>query len=180
LAELTEFEKHADDLVAIAKIAKPRGLRGEVIANILTDFHGRFAGLEKITALLPDGNRVELKIEESWFQNDRIVLKFENCDTIEAAEAFRDAEICVSESEVVNLEAEEYFDWQLIDCNVVTVDGQEIGKVRGVMRTGGTEILTVDGSEKEFLIPFAATICVDVDIQKRIIQIDPPDGLLEF
>jgi ribosomal 30S subunit maturation factor RimM len=48
------------------------------------------------------------------------------------------------------------------------------------MRTGGTEILVVKGSGKEYLIPFAETICTEVDIAKKVIRVDPPEGLLEF
>ncbi|MGH9820349.1 MAG: ribosome maturation factor RimM [Pyrinomonadaceae bacterium] len=180
MTELTEFLGQEDGLVAIARIVKPRGLRGEVVADILTDFPERFKGLERITALMPGGKRAELKIEEHWFQKNRVILKFENYDTVETAENLRDAEICVPESDTVDLEVDEYFDWQLIGCSVVTIDGQAIGKVSEVMRTGGTEILTVKGETKDFLIPFAATICTDVDIEKKVVRVDPPDGLLEF
>ena len=167
------------DLVAIAKIAKPRGLKGEVVAGILTDFPERFEGLENVTAVLENGEHRELKIEEHWFQNDRIVLKFAEIDSIDEAEPLRNADVCVDEHEAVELESDEFFDWQLEGCEIVTVDGETIGKVRELMRTGGTENLVVDG-EKEFLIPFAESICVEVDIENKRIVIDPPDGLLEF
>lgn len=168
-----------DDLVAIARVVKSRGLKGEVVADILTDFPERFAELEKVTAVMPDAARRELKIEDHWFQASRIVLKFADCDSVEVAETLRDAEICVAESDVCELEEGEYFDWQLAGCKVETVDGVGIGIVRELMRTGGTEILVVDG-DKEYLIPFAATICVEVDVVNKLIRVDPPDGLLEF
>jgi 16S rRNA processing protein RimM len=168
------------DLVAVAKITKTRGLRGEVVANVLTDFPARFEDLESVTGLLPTGERLDLKIENFWFQKDRVVLKFEGYDSVEASEALRNVEICVSESEAVELEEGEFFDWELVDCKVETVDGKNVGKVREVMRTGGTEILIVAGGEKEFLIPFAESICIEVDLEKKLVKIDPPDGLLEF
>src|SRR5690606_6127968 len=93
-----------DDLVAIARIARPRGIRGEVIAEVITDFPERFEGLEAVAAVQPNGERLELTIQNAWFQNERIVLKFEGIDSIEAAEKLRDASICVPESEVVELE----------------------------------------------------------------------------
>jgi 16S rRNA processing protein RimM len=168
------------DLVAIAKITKTRGLRGEVVANVLTDFPTRFEDIESVTALLPTDERLELKIENFWFQKDRIILKFEGFNSIESAETLRNAEICIPESEAVELEEGEFFDWELVDCEVETVEGENIGKVRELMRTGGTEILVVAGEEKEFLIPFAESICVEVDLEKKLIKIDPPEGLLEF
>ena len=87
-----------EELVAIAKIVRPRGLKGEVVAEILTDFPERFEGLENVTAVSRDGERLELKIENFWFQNDRVVLKFEGYDPIESGEDLRDVEICVPES----------------------------------------------------------------------------------
>lgn len=178
--ELSEIAGSSGDLVAIAKIVRPRGLRGEVLAEILTDFPERFAGLRDVTAVIGDGTRAELKIEEHWFQKDRIVLKFAGYDSLDDAEKLRGAEICVGEAETVELGNGEYFDWQLTGCEVATLDGQAIGRVSGVMRNGGTEILSVTGDEKEFLIPFAESICISVDIEKKQIVIDPPEGLLEF
>jgi len=169
----------SDDLVAVARVAKPRGLKGELAADMLTDFPERFEDLVNVTAVLPNSTRRELKIEKHWFQSGRIVLKFEGFDSIEAAETLRGAEICVAETEAVELEDGEYFDWDLAGCEVRTLDATVIGTVRELMRTGASEILVVDG-EKEYLIPFAESICTEVDIEKKLIVIDPPEGLLEF
>lgn len=167
------------DLVAVARIAKPRGLKGELVADILTDFPERFDGLKTVIAVMPDESRRELTLENHWFQSGRMVLKFVGINSIEDGETLRNAEICVPESDAVQLDEGEYFDWQLAGCRVVTVGGDEIGKVRELMRTGATEILVVDG-EKEYLIPFAEAICTEVDIENGVILIDPPEGLLEF
>lgn len=168
-----------DELVAIARIARPRGIRGELVAEILTDFPERFDGLENAIAVLPSGERRELKIEGAWFQNERIVLKFAGIDSIEAGDELRDAEVCVAESDAVELEEGEFFDWQLEGCEAVTVEGLSLGTVKELMRTGGTEVLVIEG-EQEYLVPFAETICKDVDIENKRIVIDPPEGLLEF
>lgn len=167
-----------DELVAIARIARPRGIRGEVVAEILTDCPERFEGLETVTAVIGEGRR-ELKIENAWFQNERIVLKFEGIDSIEAAEELRDAEICVPDSDAVELEEGEFFDWQLEGCEVLTVGGERLGTVKELMRTGGTEILVITG-DREYLVPFAESICTEVDVVNKRIVVDPPEGLLEF
>lgn len=169
-----------EDLVAIAKIIKPRGLRGEVVADILTDFPERFDRLDDAIVLFPDGTRKDLKIDNAFFQKDRVVLTLSGVNSPEAAETFRNAEICVRETEAAQLDEGEFFDWQLEGCDVVTSNGDRLGTVREVMRTGGTEVLVVDGPEKEYLIPFAESICTEVDIDKKTIVVDPPEGLLEF
>jgi len=168
-----------DELVAIARIARPRGVRGELVAEVLTDFPDRFHGLKDATAVLPNGRRRELKIENAWFQNDRIVMKFAGIDSIEAADELREADICVPESDAVALEEGEFFDWQLEGCTAVTVDGVTLGTVKELMRTGGTEVLVVEG-DREYLVPFAESICTEVDIENKRILVDPPEGLLEF
>lgn len=169
-----------DDLVAIAKVARPHGLRGEVAADVLTDFPERFQGLESVVILAQDRSPAELTIEGFRFQKGRVFLKFAGLDTVESVEPLRNAEICVPEDEAVELEAGEFYDWELEGCRVVTVDGTELGTVRELMRTGGTEILVVQGTEKDYLVPFAGAICTEVDIENELITIDPPDGLLEF
>lgn len=168
------------DLIAIAKLAKPRGLRGEIVGDVLTDFPERFDNLKSVSIVHPNGEIVAGEIEKFWFQKGRIVLKFVGLDTIEAAETLRNCEICVSETEAVELETDEYFDWELENCTVESIEGTRIGTVKEVMRTGGTEILVIIGETKEYLIPFAETICVEVDVENKLIKVDAPEGLLDF
>lgn len=148
---------------------------------MLTDFPERFEGLEDVTAVLGSGEQRDLQIENAWFQKERVVLKFRGLDSVEEADALRNAEICVAEAEAVELEEGEFFDWQLEGCEAVTPEGEVLGKVRELMRTGGTELLVIDAPDgREMLVPFAESICTDVDIESKRITVDPPEGLLEF
>lgn len=168
-----------DDLVAIARIARPRGIRGEVIADLLTDFPERFDGLDAVWIFDSKTGRHELPIENAWLQNGRIVLKFSGIDTVEQAETLRNCDVCVIEGDAVELEDDEFYEWQLFGCEVVLADGTVIGIVRDLLRTGGTDVLVIDAG-REILIPFAAAICVEIDIDAKRIVIDPPDGLLDI
>jgi len=168
------------ELVAIARVARPRGLKGEVICDLLTDFPERFEGLDEVTLVLESGERQPATIEDHWLQNERIVLKFAGIDSVEEAESLRNSEVCVAEPDAVDLEADDFYDWQLEGCKVETIHGEFLGEVREVMRTGGTDILVVSGQGKDYLIPFASSICVEVLPQNRYIRVDPPEGLLEF
>ncbi|MEQ1604348.1 MAG: ribosome maturation factor RimM [Pyrinomonadaceae bacterium] len=171
---------NSTDLVAIANIVRTRGLKGEVVADMLTDFPERFESLVDVIGVRESSERLELKIEKFWFQNGRVILKFVGFDTIERSETLRNVEICVPESDAVELGEGEFFDWELAGCRVETIDGTQIGEVRELMRTGGTELLVVAGELKEYLIPFAEAICIEVDVENKLIKIDPPEGLLEF
>jgi 16S rRNA processing protein RimM len=170
----------SEELVAIAKTTRTRGLKGELVAEMLTDFPERFDNLDVVSAIKPNGETIELTLEKFWFQKNKVILKFKDFDRIEEAEALRNCEICVPESEAVVLEEGEFYDWELEGCEVETIEGEKLGRVVELMRTGGTPNLVVKGETKDYLIPFAATICIEVDVEHKLIRIDTPEGLLEF
>ncbi len=171
-----------EELVAVARAVRTRGLRGELVAELLTDFPERFEGLEKLVGVAPDGLRTVLELEEHWLHQERIVLKFAGYDSIEEASKLVGFEFAVPEHERVELEEDEFYDWELEGCRVETVEGEHLGRVRSIMRTGGVEMLVVenDGGEREYLLPLAEEICVLVDVGQKLIRVDPPEGLLEF
>jgi 16S rRNA processing protein RimM len=170
-----------EELVAVARAVRVRGLRGEIVAELLTDFPERFEGLESLIAIAPDGQLALLALEEHWLQGNRIVFKFAGYDSIEEAKALLGYELAVPEAERVELEEDEFYDWELEGSRVETVEGEHLGRVRGVLRTGGVEVLVVEGvSGREHLIPLAEEICVEIDVERKLIRVDAPEGLLEF
>src|SRR6267154_759755 len=95
----TLLSEVADDLISVARIARTRGLRGEVVADLLTDFPGRFEALESVIAIAPDGSRRSLQIEEHWFQAKRIIFKFAGYDSIDEARELAGSQLAIPESE---------------------------------------------------------------------------------
>src|SRR5215217_945236 len=170
----------SSELVVIARAVKPRGLKGEIVAELLTDFPDRFEDVEELVLVSPRGERTTKRLDDYWFQNDRVVLKLAGYDDVEAAKELVGFEFAVPESERVPLPADHYYDSELEGCTV-KVGAQTIGIVNSVLRTGGTEILVVaDESGKERLIPLADSIVVAVDIAGKTILVDPPEGLFDL
>ncbi|HJU54791.1 MAG TPA: ribosome maturation factor RimM [Pyrinomonadaceae bacterium] len=170
-----------EELVAVARAVKTRGLRGEVVAELLTDFPERFEGLENLIAVAPDGTRMSVALEEHWFHGERLVLKFSGYDSIEEAAKLVGYEFAVPEAERVELEEDEFYDWELAGCRVETVSGEQLGTVREVMRTGGVDMLVIEADAgREYLVPMAEDICVLIDIENKLVRVDPPEGLLEM
>jgi 16S rRNA processing protein RimM len=179
--EKTSATPADEELIAVALVVKVRGLKGEVVADLLTDFPERFEGVERLIAVRPDASRQVLQLEEHWLQGERIVFKFAGYDSIEAATPLVGYELTVPESERVELDEDEYYDWELEGCRVEKLDGEGVGLVRGVMHTGAADLLVVEGAQgREHLIPLVEEICVSIDITARLIRIDAPEGLLEF
>jgi 16S rRNA processing protein RimM len=167
--------------IAIARITRTRGLRGEVVAHLLTHRPERFDDLDAVTAERAGGRPLMLRLENHWFHQSRLVLKFVGYDTIEQAEQLVGYTLTVPEDEVVELDEDEYFHFQLIGCEVVAMNGAPVGVVAKILETAGTDLLVVrNGPGQERLIPLAASICVDVNTQSKRIQIDPPAGLLDL
>ncbi len=173
--------EEADDLVIVARGVKTRGVRGEIAADLLTDFPERFAALTELIAVSPAGERQRLPLEASWLHGERVVLKFAGYDSIEEASALIGSDFAVPEAERVGLEEGEFYDWELEGCRVETVEGREIGRVREVLPTGGVPVLVIEGQEgREHLLPLAETICVEIDVKAKLIRADAPAGLLEL
>jgi 16S rRNA processing protein RimM len=169
------------DVIVVAHIVKTRGLRGEVVADLLTDFPDRFAGLKSVIGLATDGTRRSLEIEEHWFHGDRLVLKFEGFDSIDEAKALVNCHLAVPAEDRIQLPQDSFYEWELIGCRVESVGGALVGEVAEVMRTGGVELLkVVDETGRDRLVPMASDIVVEIDKVKRLIRIDPPEGLLEL
>src|SRR5688572_26047711 len=170
----------ASELVAIARAVKTRGLKGEIVAELLTDFPERFENREELVMVSPGGERKIGRLEDFWFQNDRVVLKLADYDDVEKAKELVGFEFAVPESERVPLPADHYYDWELEGCTV-KVGSEDIGHVSSVLKTGGAEILVVnDEGGKERLIPLADSIVVKIDAANKTIVVDPPEGLLDL
>jgi 16S rRNA processing protein RimM len=174
-------EDDRDDLIIVARAVRPRGLKGELVAEVLTDFPERFENVSELCGVGPRGERRQLELENYWFQNDRMVLKFVGYDTIESAKTLVGYEFGLPEAERVELAKDEFYDWELEGCLVADKLGSAIGTVREVMRTGGVELLVVENeARREVMIPMAAAIVIEIDITLKTIVIDPPEGLLDL
>jgi 16S rRNA processing protein RimM len=152
-----------------------------VVADLYTDFPERFGDLEQVIAIGPDGSRRSLQIEEHWFQGNRIIFKFASYDSIDEAKELAGYKLAVPAAERVELAADHFYEWELVGCRVESVDGSSIGVVSEVMKTGGVEVLLIMGdAEREYMVPMAHEICVEIDIAQKRIRIDPPEGLLDL
>ena len=170
-----------DDLIVVAHIVKTRGLRGEVVADLLTDFPDRFENLKSLIGISGSDDKRSLQIEEQWFHGNRLVVKFAGFDSIEQAKELVNYDLAVPADDRVELPTDTFYEWELVGSRVTTIDGKEIGKVKEIMRTGGVEVLVVvDETGRDRLVPIAGDIVVEIDKDQKLIRIDPPEGLLEL
>ncbi len=173
-------QNSAGHYLAIARILRPQGRKGEVAAEILTDFPERFSGLRSAFVEVPGQAPQPLGVESSWPHKGRIILKFSGVDTIEGASRLRGLQVLIPWEQRMPLPEHHYYLCELQDCTVVW-RGKEIGMVGEVESTGGVDILHVRRTDgNEVLIPFAQEICTQIDLSARRIVIDPPEDLIEL
>jgi 16S rRNA processing protein RimM len=167
-------------MVVVGRIARPHGLRGHVVVNPETDFVGeRFRAGAEVWIRPASGER-RLTIAAARIQGGRPVVAFEGLSRIEDVEGMGGLELRIPEDALHPLEPGSYYEHQLVGCRVETMAGAAVGSVVRVEGGAGGSRLVADGRRGEVLIPFAADICIDVDVAAKRIRIDPPEGLLEL
>lgn len=190
--------------VAVAHILRPRGNKGEVAAELLTDFPQRLTELREVfLADAGSGQPRRVGLQACWLsQNHRgqAVFHFADCGSINEAEKFRGLDVLLPAEQRVVLPAGQYFISDLMGCAVFACEGESspvasspcamatapalLGSVSDVQFTGegqaGTPLLVVDAREGELLIPLAEDICTKIDTAARRIEVRLPEGLREL
>jgi len=172
-------------------VLKPQGRRGEVLAELHTDFPERFEERRELSGLARDGSRRELKLEEHWFHKGGVVLKFAGVDSISEAEKLAGLELQVPAGQRSKLEDGAAYVSDLVGCDVW--DGQRfLGRVSDVQFGAGEAPLLVvklpicaarpvAGScelSTELLVPYAAEFVTKIDLANQRIDMKLPEGLL--
>jgi 16S rRNA processing protein RimM len=173
----------AAQFLAIARILRPQGRKGEVAAEIFSDFPARFEKLRSAFLEAPGEAPRPVRVERVWPHKGRVILKFAGTDSIESAARLRGLHVLVPWDQRIPLPLHHYYLWELHGCRVVWErQKRDIGTVTDVESTGGVPVLHVARGEGrgEVLIPLAQEICTRIDPESRTIVIDPPEDLLEL
>ena len=151
---------------------RPRGNKGELAAIPLSD------NPERVRRVFVNGR--EYAVQNVWRHGDRVVFKFEGVDSISAAETLSGADVAIPREDRAVLPDGEYYQTDLVGFSVVTMQGKLVGTVEGWQEHGGPPLLVVSAHGKEVLIPFAKSICVEIDVPGRRIVVDLPEGLVDL
>jgi 16S rRNA processing protein RimM len=168
------------NFIAVARIVKTRGIRGEVLAEIHSDFPARFQYLREVWLEWPDRGRFLVTLENSWEHKGRQVLKVSGIDSVEEAERLVGAWVEVESRHAVALPEGAYFDHDLIGCVLRTPSGEPVGIVKEIMRIAGNHQLVVEGKHGNYLVPASAGICKEVSVERKEILVDLPEGLMDL
>jgi 16S rRNA processing protein RimM len=122
-----------------------------------------------------------MEVERTWMHGDHLIFKFQGVDTISDAERLAGAEVSIPFEQRAALADDEVYQSDLIGCQVVDAAGRLLGVVSDFQETGGTPLLEVKAADgRELLIPFANSICTEIDLERKRIIVNPPEGLLDL
>ena len=159
--------------IPIARVLGPWGVRGEVKAEPLTDFPERFVRGE--TVYLRESPVI---IESSRPRGNVFVLKISTIDNRDEAEAIRGLFLEIPFSELHPLGEGEYYRFQLIGLNVLSIEGTLIGQVSDVIQTGSNDVYEISSDKGKFLIPSTDEVIKSIDIEKGCMIIELLKGLI--
>jgi len=168
------------EYVCIGRIGKPFQVRGKVRVVPMTDFPERFRETREVYLSRADGKRTLCRVEDAEVSDQRIVLKLGQVDSREEAAALRGQFVEIPRNEVMPLEEDSYYIYDLLGCEVVAEDKGRLGTVKEVITRTGNDILVVNGRPegKEVLIPVIGDVVKKVDIKNQRIDIVLLKGLL--
>ena len=184
-----------EEWVLLAHIRHTQGRKGEVFADILTDFPEKFAERKRLWLLADSASKSalptaasalprEVELLAHWLHKGGIVLHFAGVDSISAAENLKGLIVAVPRSERAALAEDEVYTGDLIGCTLIDVTGAEpvtVGEIESVDQTAGpVALLVVRGATGEVLIPFAKSYLRKIDLNTKRVEMALPEGLVEL
>lgn len=167
-----------DKYFEIGQIVNTNGLKGVVKVKPFTDDINEFDTFESIY-VQKKAELIEYEIESVRYAKNMVFLKLKGIDTIEDAEALRNFYIKVERDALPELEENSYYIVDLLECEVITIDGEVLGKMDDIFNTGSNDVYVVKNEEgKQILLPAIKEVIKNVDIPNKKITVKLMEGLI--
>ncbi|MEZ5357846.1 MAG: ribosome maturation factor RimM [Candidatus Zixiibacteriota bacterium] len=167
------------DYITVGRFGRPRGVTGELYITPDTDFPDRFLDLFEVY-IEEGGKKKSLIIESAEIISGRPVVKVEGIESKEEAAALTNLAIFVPGEQAVELPEGSYYQFDLVGSTVKSVDGVEFGVLEEILFYPANDVYRIKSKDfGEILLPVVDKFVKGVDIEKKEIIIEPPDGLIE-
>lgn len=169
--------------LAIGRISRPHGVRGELRAEILTDYPDRLQTVfaQHLRTLYVGKAHRPFTLTGVRFHQGAMLLTFKECTTRDEADALRGALVEIPLEDAVPLEEDEYYHFELIGMHVETDEGDTLGDIVDVFTApGANDVFVVHGSRGEILIPAIEDVVMSLDVEAGRVVIHPLPGLLDM
>jgi 16S rRNA processing protein RimM len=168
--------------LAVARFRKAHGLKGDAQLWVLTDEPEEVLTVGRVlTPIDQEGSPIgePLEIEQERAYHRSWLVKFRGVSDRGILEGWDQVLLGVPAADLTPPEEDEMYEHEIPGVTV-TVGGEAVGTVIGVLDVPGGKLISVDVNGKEVLVPFRKPILVSVSRSARQIAIDPPPGLLDL
>jgi 16S rRNA processing protein RimM len=163
--------------LAIGSIRRPHGVRGEVVVEVFTDFPERFEAPD-LLYVGDDYAAIGKRVVSSRWHQERVIIKFEDCDDRNCADMLRGQYVVVPVEQAMPLPEDTYYLHQLTGLHVVTIEGEEIGVVADILFLNANDVYVVEGPRGQILLPAIADVIQDVDLENGQMTVNLIPGLV--
>lgn len=161
--------------VAVGRITRSHGVKGEVAVLTLSDVASRFEPGSRL--FLDESENRPLTVAQSRGHHQRLLVTFRGVGDRTAADALRGQYLFVPTSSTPSLPEGEYWAHDLIGCEVLTNQGRTIGRVREILHTQANDVWVTEGGDGEVLIPALKDVVQEVDLAGRRVVVREVPGL---
>lgn len=168
-----------DKMFNIGKIVNTHGIRGEVKVKRISDFEERFTSGEKVY-LETETELIPLTIAAHRVHKGFDLIQFEEFNNINDVEKYKGMMLQIKETQLTELTEHEFYYYEIIGCEVFTLDGELVGKVKEILAPGANDVWVVQRKgKKDALIPYIGQVVKEIDVQNKKVRIEPMEGLLD-
>ena len=164
--------------LTIGEIVAPFGLAGEMKVRLETDFPERFTRLRIVCVRETSGQARLFDVENTRLHKTQVLLRLRGVDSIEDAEALRNAFVQVRAQDATRLPSNEFYIHDLLGCEVVTEQGRVLGSLTNILRGGANDVYVIGQGKDEVLLPAVKDVVRSVELTQRRIVVTPTPGLL--
>jgi 16S rRNA processing protein RimM len=169
----------AESFILLGTVTKPHGIRGELKVRPYTETSGNFIHYRQLYLSAEDGqSKVPYTKVQARTSGNAVLLKLKEVETRDQAEQHAGMQIWVPCSELPEVKEDEFYLYTLEGKQAYTKDGLPLGTVSGLLCTSGQDIMVIQASQDEFLVPVVREFIVVIDQEKVIL--DLPPGLLDI
>ncbi len=168
-----------EDLISIGRVVRTQGIRGQVKVILYSGPCYDPPSHMEVWLRKVDGAAYKIQVEEAKAHKKALVLKLEGIDSIDAAEGMVESEVMVRRSSLAALGDGEYYWFQLIGLKVRDETGRSYGSIREIIETGSNDVYVARQGDEEFLIPATEQVVRKIDLEERVMVIEPLPGLFD-
>ncbi len=163
----------------VGRVAKPHGVHGDVMVEIITDFPDRLADGVQFGFGGEDGPEEFFEVHRVRAHKGRWLLSVTGVRDRDTVEEWRGRYLYLPEQGRDDLPEGYYYEHELVGLQCRSVTGEPMGEVVGLDRGAGQDRLVIRRAGRDYLVPYVPEIVAEVDLERGVVVVDAPPGLLD-